>query len=637
MVVLIVFFALISSGSVFAAAYWQKRYEEILPVTCTAMVMVMFLSGIMRHLLWGAFLVCGLALALYAAAAVRIWKKRAWLDTVKCTLTPAFVLFAILYLLLAYWNRDKMAALWDEFSHWMDIVKVTTLLDDFGTNPAAHSLFQSYPPGVTLFQYMMQKLNGWLTGTPMSEWKAYFAYQIFAMSFLMPFLRGLQFKKPVLAIGSMTVLFLCPMLFYPEYYISIYVDPFLGIVLGAGLAALFLHRDRSASSVLHLASCCAMLVLAKDAGMLFACFLAGAFVLVSWLDAPDKRAASIPAKIRACGGVICATLVPYSLWKLHLELTGAEQIFSGPYDMGRIASVLLGRDDTYLTDVWHNFIGAFFNRTVSLNSTGLSPTYFTLCLMLMAALGAVMVFFRKKKLVTGRRSILLLTTTGALFVVYVLGIAFTYIDRFAMHEALGLASFERYLHIVYLGVWVFLVLLLVSALQELRLGHNVAAAVVTAAAFLMTPTASLHHYVTRAYVADSQALRAQYDELAEKIDLYVPEDAAMTFVSQEDAGFDYYALRYITRPHTLANWGGNINSWSVGVPFFEGDVYTYIIFAEEWQRIVVDNYDYVAIHRLNDYFHEYFSIAFANPDELRENEVYRVNKETRLLELCTEE
>ena len=106
MAALIAFFILLSSGSVFAAAYWQKRYEEVLPVTCSAMVLVLFLGGILGHMLWGAYLVCALAFGLYVAAAVRMCRKRAWLITCKHTLTPASVLFAAMYLLLAYWNSE---------------------------------------------------------------------------------------------------------------------------------------------------------------------------------------------------------------------------------------------------------------------------------------------------------------------------------------------------------------------------------------------------------------------------------------------------------------------------------------------------------------------------------------------------
>ena len=58
MVSLILWFVFLSSGSVLCAAVWGKKYEEALPVTCSALVLLLFLFGIAGILKTGVLFVC---------------------------------------------------------------------------------------------------------------------------------------------------------------------------------------------------------------------------------------------------------------------------------------------------------------------------------------------------------------------------------------------------------------------------------------------------------------------------------------------------------------------------------------------------------------------------------------------------
>ena len=55
---------------------------------------------------------------------------------------------------------------------------------------------------------------------------------------------------------------------------------------------------------------------------------------------------------------------------------------------------------------------------------------------------------------------------------------------------------------------------------------------------------------------------------------------------------------------------------------------------ERWQEILLAQYDYVAIYKLNAYFVEHFGMLFADPDAISENTLYRVNRESGMLEVC---
>lgn len=63
-----------------------------------------------------------------------------------------------------------------------------------------------------------------------------------------------------------------------------------------------------------------------------------------------------------------------------------------------------------------------------------------------------------------------------------------------------------------------------------------------------------------------------------------------------------------------------------------GDMYSVEKSPEEWMDELVENYDYVALYKLNDYFIQNYAEMFEG-EEIVSNALYRVNKQTQTLEL----
>ena len=69
-------------------------------------------------------------------------------------------------------------------------------------------------------------------------------------------------------------------------------------------------------------------------------------------------------------------------------------------------------------------------------------------------------------------------------------------------------------------------------------------------------------------------------------------------VHQSCAGGDgayYWVIRFNARPNAT----NEHFSWSIGKAFYEGDIFTREISAEQWQQELIREYDYVAIFRIN--------------------------------------
>lgn len=628
MISLIVWFAIISSGGVLGAAVWKRKYEEILPITCSIIILVLFLFGIAGKLFFGAMMVCILGLVAYGVAVGWIIKKKEINLFASNFFSVGFWVFVIVFICVTWFNLGKLTDSWDEFSHWADIVKVMATLDDFGTNPEAESMFQSYPPGMSLFQYFLQKLYQWTASDIFSEWRLYLAYQMFVFALMVPFIQGFDIRKPLKWLSSLIVLFLSPLLFYQTIYTTIYIDPFLGILAGTGFATIFLCKNKDVIYSLRVLLTVSMLVLAKDAGLLFAVCLAAAYILdyvhenrlnsiKSEFPLINRRWLCIPASVLAIG-------IPKFLWKLHLKVTDANIMFSAPYDFARLIRIIKGDDLGWQRDVLTGYFRNLINYKVSFGVVDIN--YLLLLFLLISiVVGLCYAFWKKDKSYYWKNGVII-STVCILFVIYIVGLCMTYIFRFSEYEATRFASFTRYMNMVYLTVWLFCVLVFLGYLQIYSNWSSIIEILTLVAVMIISPLEYVQDFTHRVYVDSSVVTRAQYDQMSNEI-AKIPERSRIYFISQETNGFDYWVMRYSSRPNFF-----NPNfTWSVGETFYEGDVFTRTITPEQWQAELVNSYDYVALYRINDYFIEHFSSLFQQDQDISDNSLYRIDKETGLL------
>ena len=188
------FLAVLLSGSVFAAARFGRKFEEILPVTCMGFVLVLFLFGAVGLLNAGVYAVLLLAVCFWAYGLWSLVKRRGK-QLVKSMITPAFAIFCVLFALLMLGDYGMLSTGWDDFSHWQLCVRKMMVLNDFAANPASGIYYQSYPPAMALFQYFFQKLRYLLDSEPVfSEWRLFLAYQVLMIAPAMPFFRELSLQ-----------------------------------------------------------------------------------------------------------------------------------------------------------------------------------------------------------------------------------------------------------------------------------------------------------------------------------------------------------------------------------------------------------------------------------------------------------
>lgn len=604
------FFAVLLSGSVFAAARFGRKFEEILPITCMGIVLVLFLFGAVGLLSAGVYAVLLLAVCFWAYGLWSLVKRRGK-QLIKSMITPAFAIFCGIFALLILGDYGMLSTGWDDFSHWQLCVRKMMVLDDFAANPASGIYYQSYPPAMALFQYFFQKLHYLVDSEPVfSEWRLFLAYQVLMIAPAMPFFRGLSLPKAALAgVG----LFVLPMLFIGETYTLLYIDSFVGMLAGCGFLAV-LMKDRDGLHTAYVAMLCAVLTLSKDVGLFFACFIGVIFFLNRLLtrgnETPLRQAgiALLPL-ISALGAKLA--------WKGILLKLGSKMVFSEPIDLIEYTKMFFFRTGGfYRQDCVEAFKRMFFSREFALPGIGVLTSYFALSIVFGIALYALCGGLRKAQPQRAKAIRAAGILIFAQLIVYVYCLGATYAYRFSVDEALDLAAYNRYMNIAYISVCVpffFGGFLLLS-----RRKGMLPLLCLCAALLVVSPMNAVHSFLNRDSVAASYVRREPLDALAETIRNHCEEADRVYFVSMGSDGRDQVIVQFGAEPAKVDS--------SLGY-----DLDPAAVSAEVWQSTLLEGYDYVALCQLDGTFAESYDSLFENPEEITDHALYRLDRQKGLL------
>lgn len=618
---LAIIFLLLSSGSFLAAAVFDKKYEAFLPLSFMLVMAVQFVFGVAGLLQAGFYASLALCIACYPAGIIYAVKKKRVRALLKNFFSAGFAFFALLFAFLIYANYGRQAYYHDELAHWMDIVKVMTQLNDFGTNPLSHSIFAHYPPALSLMEYFAQKVYLLLTpGGEFCEWLVYLIYQGFFYSLLFPFLGHISIKKPVSALVYAGAMFFVPV-FFQNVHIWLAADAVLAMLSGTGMAAILLVRKKDWVYSLHVLMICCSLVLVKDAGMFFALFLALAYAL------DRSRRGNVKRSLLHWGLAAAAAVLPELLWKMEVALSGV----TGQFMQGRsIADSLRGiLSGGYELDVVAKYAQAFYDQGIVLRGGKILVNFFALALTFLTAIFLIYKLISLKDAKQGRSAKIACAAIGLQLPVYIGGLLVTYLTKFDPNEAVQMASFDRYISIAYLALAMCIVLALLDCVERFARHQDVFAVVLLYIIIMVSPLNEAVRVITRREAGISKQWRSPYEKLADEIEKHTQAGDKACLLSLSKGSYAYLATMFNARPVSLVNPNHAPEIWALGE---EGAIrYT----AEEWREILVSgDYDYAVVYKFNDYFLENYPPLFENPDEIRENSVYRVNKTTGTLTLC---
>ncbi|MDO4567242.1 MAG: hypothetical protein Q4B42_07915, partial [Oscillospiraceae bacterium] len=362
----IIVYAIVLSGCWATKAFFSRRPEEGAPLTIFAVMAALYIFCAFKLLSAGALiiLICFIVLDIYmlCSASCRL--------ALKSLFSPAMVLFSLIFIFLIYINYGKLLSTWGEFSHWATTVKDLVYFEDFSANPAALSDFKSYPPAMSLWQYVFQYINTLLKPSErICEWGLYFSYQLACFSLFVPFMGNLSFKKPLqMSLCALALVFSPYVIFidYPSIYRSIEIDTYLSFVFAYCVLLILLSETYDGFFTLCLSGGLFILVLTKEAGLLFAVFA----LLLLLIELLFKRRSdtgsplglkALPEYGKAIACFAGAMLLAWLSWKLILFSRGAGATFPREVDLAEFVKIVIGQiTEGYRVEVYHNYIAKFF-------------------------------------------------------------------------------------------------------------------------------------------------------------------------------------------------------------------------------------------------------------------------------------
>ena len=635
MLSIILIYLIISVGSLAGIIAPQCRYEKMLPVTCMSLMVVLLLFGLAGALKAGFYFVlviCALAYICFFAAAGFYIRRDGWsglLSRLKGTVfTVPGLIFACFYIFAVYANYDNRVFAWDECSHWALVVKEMTFLDVLSTDSrAVHVMFRSYPPAMALLQYLFERTA--ILCDPVcafSERHLFLAYQVFLYSYIFPFFSRANYKK-ISAYIMTAVALAAPLLIFKNTLWTLYIDPFLGIVSGAGLAALFTEERKNALSNIYVLLTAFTLVLIKDAGIMFAAFLVVGYGLLLILDMGSSRITRKRGLILLCLAVVCVA-APKLLWDLSIQLNGTPKSFSQKFDMAAVIGTITGNNpDPDLASIAKEFFAGMKSAdTIQILNLSVSPNA-TLALLFIGLVCAYLVCIRvnpEKK--ADYLACFLVVSIQTL--VYILGLIMVY--RFKLCTK-TLLSFDRYIGIALNALWMCSLLTLMDKCRLCKKLDLVISIAFACFAVLTHQHSTVRIYVERSETNYSTEAYQYADPYFEHILSATQENDSICLIYQVDNGFYHYFSKYNLLPRFVSDY------WCVGSPAHEGEEYIKILTPEEWKEDLKDNYDYVALYEINEAFCEEFEEVFENPEDITALSLFRVDKTSGMLRVWPEE
>ena len=314
------------SGSFFAAVFFSKKFEETISITILSSVCITFLFGMLGKLYWGFAFCLFLCIGLYFLSVIKLFRCKNISSIKSEFLTPSLLLFCILYVVIIILVRGRVATNSDEFSHWMECVKAMTIHNDFSTNPLSHDDYRSYPPGMSLFQYIVERIYLiFNSDVYFSEWVVYFAYQVFSVSLYFPFLKKIEWRRVYVFIFVIVGAYLTPSIFYNYVFSTVTIDPFVAILGGVGISTVVLLADSSVYSAAVIALMCVNLCLAKDVGIVFSIIMMVIYTIkINMLEVYTSPTKRVLRNIVVAGLPIVSMICCKKMWAYQMIITNTQ-------------------------------------------------------------------------------------------------------------------------------------------------------------------------------------------------------------------------------------------------------------------------------------------------------------------------
>ena len=215
MLAIIILIIALFSPSFYISIKKNIAIERVRPATIFSIILIIYVFGLVKLLKIGVYFVFLLVLLSLIANMVELIKdKKKFEALLKILIKPSIFIWISGILMLYFYYRGRMIVVWDEFSHWGDVVKMMYYNNIYNTDIASMSAVRTYPPIMSLFQYFVENLS--FRG--FQEHYLFCSYQAFTLSLILPFIKGIKWREFFKILLIIIIFLLAPTIFFNSAY-----------------------------------------------------------------------------------------------------------------------------------------------------------------------------------------------------------------------------------------------------------------------------------------------------------------------------------------------------------------------------------------------------------------------------------
>lgn len=654
-----VFMPLISI-SFFLMLICKRKFEEVVALALSLVIGILYISGLCEHLEIGIYFLYAFAFILFLAA---LYFYNKFHTNWKELLSPGLLIFGIFIIIIIFYNNNIYRARWDEYSHWGLAVKDMYYYNSFAKHIDSTVMLPWYPPFITLFQYYMEYSNGLFT-----EEFLYIAFQITMLSFLLITVKCVVKKNWQYLIPGLSIMLLVPLIFFPDVYNSIYVDPLLSIYV-AYILLCYYTESMSTFNFLRIAGGLFALILTKETGAP----IAGLIIIIFFLDTIYKKKKIFTKTLLISCSFMLLVFTFFFSWRIYLTIPAPIQDieinteFSELYDNNNtdngitpptvvatphttdnftfqnFKNLIMKKAPDWNYKCIKNFIKAMFSgASYDLGIASVSVFDILFFILLASILLPQTTIFKNDNNI---RSLCFFGVLCGL--PYLTFLLFSYLFAFSPTEAVILHSYPRYCGSYIAGIVLAIMIYVYIKLCENSIFFSCNSllkikpwTICISVSIILLIIAPVENFVIKNMDSETPS---EYvyggDEFSSVLSSFSDRSEKIYIVCNNSTGFSYFVFRNFASPLQTQE-----KAWSL---FSSKDMYlkyneTYpehpdstptILSVKEWTEQLGAQYDYVFLLHPNEFFYDMYGCIFENPSTIGDGTFYRIEKNDEKVQL----
>ena len=608
----------------------KRTFGKCLPLTFMINAFIYFITQVLFHTFKVGLVINILLPILLIGLLIWTYKKegpKELKDFKANYFTNGMIAFIVIFIGVFIFDLNRTFTVWDEWSHWGEMIKEMFRLDRlYSVDASTLLVHKDYPPIVQLFEMFYSQLSGGYN-------ESFLIRSIHLLSFCL-FIPAISeeekkmnwFKTTIHSILIIMGVFLL-LLFFDQHGIinAVYIDYLMSIVIAYLMANILFEKDTTTNYnlILYMIGF-SFLLLMKQMGLplyLMILFMYIADILLK--NIKDMKTYLKKNKILLVKIVVMLLIIPLAFWKgwnsYASTLDVPQQFKLSDIKLMELRGILSGTSgEDWQIVAAKNYIHAL--KTENITTSGIHLSYlqcFVLTLILL-----YLIYIISKKVFRKEQIPLSAFTLSCGFIGYAFVMLVMYAFSFGPVESPNLASYNRYMSTyVLVGMCFIYMLMIYLETSQKQTKQNISLLIIVFGVLFLIQKPEM---LEKCFPKIRRDYPNEYQLHADNIVKKTEEDAKVFVIAQNTLGQYQYPIKYYgdARITNLKDY-----NWKI-----DKEIENYEEYFEEKYKEELAEYDYLYLAVIDDKFIENYSFLFED-DDIEEENIYEISKEENELVL----